>query len=96
MKKSLLEIWLRLRSETPTHFNRIIALGLSVGAIGAAILAIPVTASAAGVTLVLPAMVTQVAGYMIAAGAIAAGVSKTAVVDPKKIQERLDKTDNLN
>ena len=86
--KPLKELAARLKGETPTHFKRVIRLGFTLGAIGAVILGAPAAAAAAGVAIVLPAVVTKIAGYFVTAGIVAAGVSKTAVKDPENLEKK--------
>lgn len=75
------ELWIRLTSDTPTFFKKIIKIGLVVAGVGTTILALPVTLAAAGVTIAIPALVTTIGGYMFAGGTIAATIAKTAVSD---------------
>lgn len=62
----------RLNAPTPQFFKSVRRIALMLGAVGTALLAAPVT---------LPAAVTTVAGYLVAAGLIATAVSSAAVVD---------------
>ncbi len=75
------EIFKRLTNESPTFFKRIQALGITLGAIGAAILTIPVSVVA------LPAIINTLAGYFVAAGLVAAAVAKTTVANPDVLKK---------
>ena len=60
----------RLTAPTPKFFRRVRAIGIALGAIGAAVLAAPIA---------LPVMMTTIAGYLATAGAVATAVSSTTV-----------------
>lgn len=60
----------RWNANTPKFFKKVIAAGITIGAIGGAILASPV---------VLPAAVVTAAGYAVTVGSVAAIVAKFAV-----------------
>jgi ABC-type xylose transport system permease subunit len=60
----------RISSPTPAFFKKIRAIGLTLGAIGGAILAAPVA---------LPAAITTLAGYLLTAGIVTSAISTTAV-----------------
>jgi ABC-type xylose transport system permease subunit len=60
----------RVLAPTPKFFRIIRTFGLLLGTVGSTILAAPVA---------LPAAITTAAGYLIAAGAVAAAVSQTTV-----------------
>jgi hypothetical protein len=65
----------RIKRKTPKFFKKVRNTGLTLAAIGGAILAAPVA---------LPAVVLQVGGYLALAGTVAGLVSQTAVTnDPK-------------
>jgi ABC-type xylose transport system permease subunit len=66
----------RISSPTPTFFKRIRNIGLTIGAIGAALLAAPIA---------LPAVISTVAGYLATAGLVATAVS-TATVEEKPVK----------
>jgi hypothetical protein len=68
--KAISTVVSRMQESTPSFFKKVRNAGLAVGAIGAAILTIPVT---------LPAILIKVAGYLAVAGAVAGGVSQSAV-----------------
>lgn len=73
MKKlSLKERW---GKESPDLFKNIIRIGLTIGGVGAALLAAPIA---------LPASVTTAAGYLVTVGSVAAVVSKLTVKDAPK------------
>jgi hypothetical protein len=65
-KQSLME---RLVSPTPSPFKKIRNIGLTLGAIGAALLAAPIT---------LPSLLISIAGYLATAGLVASAVSQVA------------------
>ena len=62
----------RIMAPTPKFFKAVRRVGVVLGTVGTALLAAPV---------VLPAMVTTVAGYLVAAGLVATAVSSAAVAD---------------
>jgi uncharacterized membrane protein HdeD (DUF308 family) len=57
----------RVKSPTPRFFKKIRNIGLTVAAIGGAVLSAPVA---------LPAVMVKVAGYLAVAGGIASAVSQ--------------------
>ena len=59
----------RLTKPTPEWFVRIRTIGITLGAVGGAILAAPIA---------LPATIVTVAGYLITVGGVAAAVAQTA------------------
>jgi ABC-type xylose transport system permease subunit len=65
-----LSLGVRIKSPTPSFFKKIRTIGLIVGAIGAALLAAPIS---------LPAVVTALAGYLATAGLVATAVSSATV-----------------
>lgn len=66
------EITNRIKSPTPKFFKKIRTIGLTLGAVGGAILTAPIT---------LPATVISIAGYLATAGLVASAISSTAVDD---------------
>jgi len=60
----------RIGSPSPTFFKRIRNIGLTIGAIGAALLAAPIA---------LPPLISTLAGYFATAGLVATAVSATTV-----------------
>jgi len=76
------ELLTRLTSTSPAFFKRIQALGITLGAVGLALLAIPAS------VIVLPAGIITVAGYFVAAGSVAAAVSKLTVADSNVLKEQ--------
>lgn len=60
----------RLVAPTPRFFRKVRAVSILLGAVGAAVLALPVA---------LPVAVTAVAGYLATAGAVATAVSSATV-----------------
>lgn len=69
----------RASDPTPKFFKKIIKIGLSVLTVGIAIKATPETVPG----VVLPAIVNTISGYMIAAGSIAAALSKLTTTNEK-------------
>jgi len=65
----------RMKKPTPAFFKKLRNIGLGMAAVSASVFAIPVS---------LPAVVTQVAGYLAVAGAVAGSVSQAAVKNEKK------------
>lgn len=68
----------RLAAPAPKFFRILRSIGITLGSVGAAILASPVA---------LPANVTSIAGYLITAGAVIAAVCSTTV-DYKELSIR--------
>ncbi|MDX3912740.1 MULTISPECIES: hypothetical protein [Olivibacter] len=66
------EITERIKSPTPKFFKKIRTIGLTLGAIGGALLAAPIA---------LPATVTTIAGYLATAGIVASAVSSVTKED---------------
>lgn len=61
----------RFSSETPDFWVKVRNCMIGVGAIGGAILAVPVTAP-----IVLPVVISTIAGYMVAIGSVGATLSQ--------------------
>ena len=59
-----------MKRPTPKFFRKVRNTGLTLAAVGTAIIAAPV---------VLPAILIKVAGYLAVAGAVTSAVSQTAV-----------------
>ncbi|MGK9120929.1 hypothetical protein [Olivibacter jilunii] len=66
------EITERIKSPTPKFFKKIRTIGLTLGAIGGALLAAPIA---------LPATVTTIAGYLATAGIVASAISSVTKED---------------
>ncbi|MFC6101202.1 hypothetical protein [Olivibacter domesticus] len=66
------EITDRIKSPTPKFFKKIRTIGLTLGAIGGALLAAPIT---------LPVTVISIAGYLATAGIVASAISTVAKED---------------
>jgi hypothetical protein len=64
----------RMRKPTPSFFKKMIKKGLGLGAVGLAIATAPAS---------LPAVIVKLGGYLAVGGAVAGGVSKTAVKNDK-------------
>jgi hypothetical protein len=65
----------RMSKETPKFFKKLRNTGLTLAAVGTAIISAPVA---------LPAILVKVAGYFIVAGAVTSAVSQTAVKNEKQ------------
>jgi hypothetical protein len=65
----------RMLRPTPRFFKKLRNIALSAAAIGAAIIAAPVS---------LPAIVIKIAGYLTVAGSVACGVSQSAVTNEEE------------
>ncbi len=63
------ELLERVKAPTPKFFKKVRTIGLTLGAVGAALLAAPVA---------LPPLVVTLAGYLVTAGLVAGAVSATA------------------
>jgi uncharacterized membrane protein HdeD (DUF308 family) len=70
MKNKNLNISERIQAPTPKWFRNLRTIGLTLAAIGGALLASPVA---------LPAGLLSVAGYLVLGGGIVSAVSQTAV-----------------
>ena len=68
------EITDRMKSPTPKFFKKIRTIGLTLGAIGGAILTAPIT---------LPATIISIAGYLATAGIVASAIATAAKDDIK-------------
>jgi len=64
----------RAVSPTPTFFQKLRNIGLALAAIGAAIMASPIT---------LPTIVVTVAGYLTVAGTVLGAVSQVTIPEDK-------------
>ena len=73
---------LRLTTETPTFFKKIVAFGITIGAIGAGFIALPDS-----VIKAIPLDIHAIGGYMLAIGAVCGVVAKTATTDKSLQQE---------
>lgn len=63
------ELMERVKSPTPKFFKRVRNIGITLGAVGAALLAAPIA---------LPPLVVTLAGYLATAGLVAGAVSAAA------------------
>lgn len=68
----------RAKLESPDIFKKITNIGIGVGVVGASILVAPVA---------LPAVVTTLAGYLVAIGGVASAVAKLTVKDTSKLND---------
>jgi ABC-type xylose transport system permease subunit len=66
------EITERIKSPTPKFFKNIRTIGLTLGAIGGALLTAPIS---------LPATIVSIAGYLATAGVVASAISTVAKED---------------
>ena len=66
----------RWLSETPSFFKKVISVCLTIGGVGAGILAVGASGGVA-----LPAVVMTIGGYMTAVGAVGASVAKCTTTD---------------
>ena len=64
----------RVSSPTPTFFQKLRNIGLTLAAISAAIIAAPIT---------LPTIVVTIAGYLAVAGTVLSGVSQITIPGDK-------------
>jgi hypothetical protein len=79
--KSQLTVAQRVQSPTPPFFKKLRVIGLSLAAVGTAIIAGPVA---------LPVIVAKIAGYVAVAGGVISAVSQATVEDNTKYQEEQD------
>jgi hypothetical protein len=66
----------RLVTQTPTFFKKVIAFGITVGAIGIGLVAVP-----AAVFANIPLDMHLIGGYMIAIGTVAGIIAKSTTTD---------------
>ena len=71
----------RLQAKSPKLFEKLTKIGLTIGAIGGALVALP----ASGIAI--PAGLATIGGYMIATGAVTSAISKLTV-DPAQLEEQ--------
>lgn len=67
-------------ADTPTFFKRLVYIGLTLGAIGAALMEPHVAAA-------VPDWIDKLAGYFVTAGVVAAAVGKLTVKDPEVLKK---------
>ncbi len=71
----------RAKAPTPKFFRKLRTIGITIGAIGAAVVAAPVA---------LPATIVTAAGYLVTVGSVVAAVSQLTVhQEPMDVDERL-------
>jgi len=68
----------RWSAETPKFWKTVQKVGLAAGAVGAVLIAAPVT---------LPAAVVTLGGYLVTAGSITAALSQLTVEDKKALED---------
>jgi hypothetical protein len=69
-----MNLFRRVMSPTPAFFRKLRNIGLSLAAVGAAIISAPVA---------LPAVVKTIAGYLALAGTVLSGVSQITIPEDK-------------
>lgn len=72
----------RIQAPTPPFFKTLRTAGLLLAATSGAVLGMPAA-------VLVPALVTKIAGYVAVAGGVLSAVSQTAVEDNAKHQEEL-------
>ena len=75
IKMENLNVKERWNSKTPKFWKKVQRIGILAGAVGAALVSVPVT---------LPAVIITGAGYLIAAGTVTAALSQLTVEDNNK------------
>lgn len=75
------EIIKRWTAESPAFFKKIIFLGITLGAIGTAIMTTPVE------TFDFPEWLDKIAGHLVGIGAIAAIIAKFTVADTSVLKK---------
>lgn len=72
--KTKYELINRVKAPTPRFFKVVRHIGITLGAVGTALLTAPV---------VLPAVITAAAGYLVTAGLVATAIASAAVADDR-------------
>jgi len=89
MKSNSLNLVERVKAPTPKWFKIIRTVGITLTAVGGAILTAPVT---------LPATIVAVGGYLILGGTVATAIAQTAMqtedTDKKEIKEDIPTSEN--
>lgn len=89
MKKDNLNLIERVKAPTPKWFKIVRTIGITLTAVGGAILAAPIA---------IPATVVTVAGYLALGGTIATAVAQTAIQTEEnqnsKIQSEVNSSEN--
>ena len=89
MKKDNLNLIERVKAPTPKWFKIVRTIGITLTAVGGAILAAPVA---------IPATVVTVAGYLVLGGTIATAVAQTAIQSEEnensKTQSEVNSSEN--
>lgn len=90
MKSNSLNLVERVKAPTPKWFKIIRNIGITLTAVGGAILTAPVA---------LPASIVAVGGYLILGGTVATAISQTAMqtedTDKKEMKEDITTSENL-
>jgi hypothetical protein len=68
----------RIKSPTPPFFKKVTKIGLTIAAIGTALLTAPVA---------LPVVLVKIAGYLTVAGGVASAVSQTTCLKDDTVGE---------
>ncbi len=79
-----MDLFERMEHPTPKFFRRLRNIGLGLTAIGGAVVTLPV---------MLPIVLTNIAGYLIVAGTVASVVSQTVINDGNEHDDYDDPTD---
>lgn len=89
MKSNSLNLVERVKAPTPKWFKIIRTVGITLTAVGGAILTAPVT---------LPATILAVGGYLILGGTVATAIAQTAMqtedTDKKEMKEDIPTSEN--
>lgn len=89
MKSNSLNLVERVKAPTPKWFKIIRTVGITLTAVGGAILTAPVT---------LPATIVAVGGYLILGGTVATAIAQTAMqtedTDKKEMKEDIPTSEN--
>ncbi len=78
------ELFARLSSESPKFFNKLQSFGVYLASTGAALLLIPAIPH----VVTLPHIFSDIAGYMITAGAVVKTISSLPVCNPEVLKEK--------
>ena len=79
MKPNEMNLFQRIKANTPPFFKKVRNIGILLAAIGGSLVALP----AAVPLIVIPAIIIKIGSILIAAGTVAASVSQTAVDEGK-------------
>lgn len=79
-----MDLFERMERPTPKLFRRLRNIGLGLTAIGGSVITVPI---------MLPLVLTKIAGYLIVAGTVASVVSQTVINDSDEDDDYNDPTD---